>query len=107
MRGKTNRKRFLIFFTSKGVANRYATAYEQHQDGLSEAGIKSIFWLARSGMAESGLGGRFWFSAATCGKDCRNVTYKDESRIHLGVSCMAKRRTYRNSDRLDAGDICG
>ena len=28
-------------------------------------------------MAESGLGGRFWFSAATCGKDCRNVTYKE------------------------------
>ena len=37
--------------------------------------IKSV--LARSGMAQSGLGGKYWFCAATYGKDCRNVTYKE------------------------------
>ena len=75
--GENKSKEISDYFTSEGVANRYSTAYEQHQDGLSESGIKSVFMLARSGMAESGLGSKFWFCAATCGKDCRNATYKE------------------------------
>ena len=74
--GENKSKEISDYFTSMGVANRYSTAYKQHQDGLSESGIKYIFMLARSGMAESGLGCKYWFCAATCGKDCRNATYK-------------------------------
>jgi len=77
--GENKSKEISEYFTSKGVANRYSTAYEQHQDGLAESGIKSVLLLARSGMAESGLAGKYWFCAATCGKDCRNVTYKEHS----------------------------
>ena len=50
------------------------TAYEQHQDGLSGSGIKSLFLLARSAMAESGLAGKYWFCAANC-EGCRNAMY--------------------------------
>ena len=75
--GENKSKEISDFFTSIEVANRYSTAYEQHQDGLSESGIKSIFLLARSAMAESGLAGKYWFCAATCGKDCRNATYME------------------------------
>ncbi len=59
------------------MENYYATAFESHQDGLAEAGIKSVFTLARSGMAQSGLRGKYWFCAATYGKDCQNVTCKE------------------------------
>jgi hypothetical protein len=59
------------------VENYYATAFESHQDGLAEAGIKSVFTLVRSGMAQSGLGEKSWFCAATYGKDCQHVTYKE------------------------------
>jgi hypothetical protein len=52
-------------------------AFESHQDGLAEAGIKSVFTLARSGMAQCWLGGKYWSSAATLGKDCWNVAYKE------------------------------
>ena len=68
-------KEISFFFTSMEVANQYSTAYEQHQDCLSESGVKSIFLLARLAMTESGLAGKYWFCAATCGKDCRNATY--------------------------------
>jgi hypothetical protein len=63
-------------FTEKGVKSFFATPHEPWQDGLAEAGIKSVLLLARSEMAESGLAGRFWFSAANHGKNCQNVTFK-------------------------------
>ena len=44
--GENKSKEMSDYFTSMGVANRYSTEYEQHQDGLSESGIKSIFMLA-------------------------------------------------------------
>ncbi len=65
------------FFTKKGVKSCFATPYEPWQDGLAEAGIKSVLLLARTEMNESGLAalaGRFWFSAVNHGKNCRNVT---------------------------------
>ncbi len=68
--GENKSKVLSDYFTSKSVENYYATAFESHQDGLAEAGIKSVFTLARSGMAQSGLGGKYWFCAATYGKDC-------------------------------------
>ena len=64
------------FFTDKGVKSYFSTPYEPWQDGLGEAGIKSVLLLARTEMAESGLAGRYWFSAVTHGKNCRNVTFK-------------------------------
>ena len=75
--GENKSKAIADYFTSMMVENRYSTAHEPHQDGLAEAGVKSVFTLARSGMAQSGLGGKYWFCAATYGKDCRNVTYKE------------------------------
>ena len=75
--GENKSKEISDFFTSMMVQNYYSTSYEPHQDGLAEGGVKSVFTLARSGMAQSGLGGKFWFCAATFGKDCRNVTYKE------------------------------
>ena len=77
--GENKSKEISDYFTSQEMASRYATAYEQHQDGLSESGIKSVFLLARSAMAGSGLAGKYWFCAATCGKDGRNAT--DSERI--------------------------
>ena len=44
--GENKSKEIADYFTSMEVANRYSTAYEQHQDGSSESGIKSIL-LAR------------------------------------------------------------
>ena len=39
--------------------------------------MKSVMMLAKYGMAGSGLGNPYWFCAATNGKDCRNVTFKN------------------------------
>jgi hypothetical protein len=66
------------FFTNKGVKSYFSTPNEPWQDGLGEAGIKSVLLrlLARTEMAESGLAGRYWFSAVNHGKNCRNVTFK-------------------------------
>ncbi len=64
------------FFTDKGVKSYFSTPYGAWQDGLNEAGIKSMLLLARTEMAESGLAGRFWFSAVNHGKNCRHVTFK-------------------------------
>ncbi len=64
------------FFTDKGVKSYFSTPYEPWQDGLGEAGVKSVLLLARTEMAESGLAGRYWFSAVNHGKNCRNVTFK-------------------------------
>jgi hypothetical protein len=63
--GENKSKEISYFFTSMEVANQYSIAYEQHQDCLSESGIKSILLLAQSGMAESGLAGKYWICAAT------------------------------------------
>jgi hypothetical protein len=73
---KSESKAILDYFTSMVVENYYATAFESHQDGLVEAGIKTVFTLARSGMARSRLGEKY-FCAVTYGKDCQNVTYKE------------------------------
>jgi hypothetical protein len=75
--GENKSKEICDYFTSMEVANRFSTAYEQHQDGLSESGVKSLFLLVRSAMAESGLAGKYWFCAANCAKDCRNAMYVD------------------------------
>ncbi len=66
------------FFTDKGVRVKsyFSTPYEPWQDGLGEAGIKSVLLLARTDMAESCLAGRYWFSAVNHGNNCRNVTFK-------------------------------
>jgi hypothetical protein len=45
------------FFTDKGVKSYFSTPYEPWQDGLGEAGIKSVLLLARTKMAESRLEG--------------------------------------------------
>ncbi len=47
------------FFPEKGVKSYFATPHEPWQDGLAEAGIKSVLLLARTEMAESGLAGKF------------------------------------------------
>ena len=65
-------------FTDKGVKSYFSTPYEPWQDGLGEAGIKSVLLLARTEMAESGLAGRYWFSAVNHGKNCR--------KCHLQIS---------------------
>jgi hypothetical protein len=62
--------------TNKGVKSYFSTPYEPWQDGLGEAGIKSVLLLARTEMAKSGLAGRYWISAVNHGKNCRNVTFK-------------------------------
>ncbi len=54
--GENKSKETSDYFTSMGVTNYYSTAYEQHQDGLAEGGIKSTMTPALSGMAQSGLG---------------------------------------------------
>jgi hypothetical protein len=46
------------FFTDKCGKTYFSTPYEPLQDGLGEAGIKSVLLLARTEMAESGLVGR-------------------------------------------------
>jgi hypothetical protein len=74
------------FSTEKGVESFFATPYEPWQDGLAEAGIKSMHLLARTKMAESGWAGRFWFSAVNHGKNCRNVTFK----YRLGTTPYAR-----------------
>jgi hypothetical protein len=76
------------FFTDKGVKSYFSTPYESWQDGLGEAGIKSVLLLARTEMAESGLAGRYWFSAVNHhdGKNCRNVTFK----YRLGTTPYAR-----------------
>jgi hypothetical protein len=47
------------FFTNKSVKSFFSTPYKPWQDGLGEAGIKSVLLLARTEMAESGLAGRY------------------------------------------------
>jgi len=74
------------FFTDKGVKSYFSTPYEPWQDGLGEAGIKSVLLLARTEMAESGLAGRYWFSAVNHGKNCLNVTFK----YRLGTTPYAR-----------------
>ncbi len=66
------------YFTSIGVKNYYSAGYESWQDGLAEASIKSTILLAKCVIADSEIGATIWFSAATNGKDCRNVTYKHQ-----------------------------
>jgi hypothetical protein len=74
------------FFTDKGVKSYFSTPYEPWQDGLGEAGIKSVLLLATTEMAESGLAGRHWFSTVNHGKNCRNVTFK----YRLGTTPYAR-----------------
>jgi hypothetical protein len=75
--GKNKSKELSDYFTSTLVENYYSTAYEPWQDVLVESAVKSVMMLAKWGMAGSGLAGLYWFCAATNGKDCRNVTYKE------------------------------
>jgi hypothetical protein len=76
--GENKSKELADYFTSRRVENYYSTAYEPWQDGLAEeAAVKSVMMLAKCGMAGSGLEGPYWFCAATNGKDCRNVIYKE------------------------------
>ena len=109
-------KEMCDYFTSKGVANRYSTAYEQHQDEISESAIKSFFLLARSAMAESGLAGKYWFCVANCAKDCRNTMYVERIKnTSLGLLYGEKRDvskfrpfrcrtcTFLNKDRHEKG----
>jgi hypothetical protein len=56
--GANKSKAISDYFTSMIVENYYAMAFQSHQDGLAEAGIESVFTLARSEMAQSGLGGK-------------------------------------------------
>jgi hypothetical protein len=56
------------------------------QDGLAEAGMKSVLLLARTKTAESSLAGRFWFSAVNHRKNYRNVAYK----YRLGTTPYAR-----------------
>ncbi len=67
----------LRVFASILVNTYYSTGYVPHQDGLVEAGIESVFMLARNGMSRSGLRGKYWVCRATYGRDCRNVTNKE------------------------------
>ena len=102
----SDQKELSDYFTSMGVENYYSTAYEPWQDGLAEAAVKSVMMLARCGMAGSGLAGPYWFCAATNGKDCRNVTTRNESRIPHGDCSTMRNEIYPSSDLLDAGVIC-
>ncbi len=74
--GENKSKALQEYFTLMGVENYYSTAYEPWQDGLAEAAVKSTVTTATCGMEESGMVGKFWFKAATNGKNCQNVTYK-------------------------------
>ncbi len=90
------------FFTDKGIKSYFSTPYEPWQDGLGEAGIKSVLLLARTEMAESVLAGRYWFSAVNHGTNCRNVTFE----YRLGTTSYARlygmKKMVQNSDLLDA-----
>ena len=90
--GENKSKEIIEFFESMGVENRYATPYEQWQDGQAESSINSLMTLARSVMVESGLGGQFWFSAAMAAKDARNVTYKERIRMTPYLSMYGKKK---------------
>jgi hypothetical protein len=74
------------FVTDKGVKICFSTPYEPWQDGLGEAGIKSVLLFARTEMTESGLAGRYWFSVVNHGKNCRNFTAK----YRLGTTPYAR-----------------
>ena len=84
--GETVSRKINAFFNSKDVKNHFSTQYEQWQDGLSEASIKSVLLLTKAEMAESGMAGRFWFSVSIHGNNCKNVTFKQR----LGTTPHAK-----------------
>ena len=88
------------------MENYYATAFESHQDGLAEAGINSVFTLARSGMAQSGLGGKYWFVQPRMERIAETSRTRKGLKILHGDYYMVRRKTYQSSDRLDAGHGC-
>jgi hypothetical protein len=71
------------FFTDKGVKSYFSTPYEPWQDGLGEAGIKSVLLLARTEMAESGLAGSL---PSTMERIAEIFTFK----YRLGTICAIK-----------------
>jgi hypothetical protein len=93
------------YFTSMGVESYYSTANEPRQDGLAESAVKSVMMLAKGGMAGSGLACSYWFSAATNGKDCRNVTHKERIKYTPWGLLYNKKGTYPNSDLLVVGAV--
>ncbi len=83
------------FFTEKEAKNYFSTSYEQWQDGLGEAGIKSAIMLATAEMLESGLAGRFWFSAVIHAKNGLNATFNTVWAQHHMTKCMVRKGCFK------------
>ncbi len=100
------------FCTEKGVKNYFSTSYEPWQDGLGEAGIKSVMLLARTEMVGSGMAEKFWFAAVNHGKNCRNATFKyrlgTKDGEKKGISKFrpfgCKAYVHLNKERRDTGE---